>query len=406
MRLSGAITKMQNGQRMMAKPVGLYSLTDNVYLRIKSETAGSWLFIGVVNGKRREIGLGSARFVSKDEAREAGEKVRAQIRARQDPLTARAKALPAPTFAMMLDSYLAKEAHSWKGTGTEKQWRQQLSKHCAALMSMPVDQITTDTVLSVLKPIWKQSLGGTQRLRIETVLDHAKVKLKATHQLGDNPAAWDKHLEHMLAAPVIKGAKNFPSLPWAQANAFLNALGARKERAALALAFVMFTAGRANEACKARWSEIDLAAGIWTIPGDRMKAGVAHIVPLSRQAVALLTALPRNGEFVFSATKDPRKPINNKLMNELIERMGLAGQATPHGFRATFRNWANAQTRADGSKRFDGQDLEFCLAHKISDKVEAAYLTETATERRAIIMQAWADFATRASNVVQLRGVA
>ena len=111
-------------------------------------------------------------------------------------------------------------------------------------------------------------------------------------------------------------------------------------------------------------------------------------------------------EFVFPAQKDPRKAINSKLLNELIERMGLAGQVTVHGFRSTFRNWANAQMEANGRKLYEGQDLEFCLAHKISDKVEAAYLTETAVERRAIIMQAWADFATRASNVVQLRGVA
>ena len=122
------------------------------------------------------------------------------------------------------------------------------------------------------------------------MLDHAAVALAKTHKLPANPARWDGFLEHMLAAPTIKGAENFASLPWSKVAAFLATLEARPEAAARVLAFIIFTAVRANEACQARWSEIDLDAAVWTIPAERMKAGTAHIVPLSRQAVALLGA--------------------------------------------------------------------------------------------------------------------
>ena len=165
MRLSGAITKIKNGRKVMAVPAGMHSLTDNVWLRVKSDTNASWLFIGVVGGRRRQIGIGGGRFVSKDEAREAAEKIRAEIRAGNDPVAVRIEAKPVPSFAKVLDSYLAS---GWKGSdGTELQWRQQLGKHCPKLLALPVDRIDTEAVVAELLPIWNRTLGVTQRMRIE-----------------------------------------------------------------------------------------------------------------------------------------------------------------------------------------------------------------------------------------------
>ena len=147
MELSGKITTIRGGRKVVTLKPGKHSAGRNVYLHVTSETSASWIFMAKFGNKRPEIGLGSfigtgrAFTLTKDEAQTAAEPYRAALKAGQDPRLVKSRSLPAPTFAAMLDSYLAKEAGSWKGKGTEVQWRQQLGKHCAALLPVPVDQI-------------------------------------------------------------------------------------------------------------------------------------------------------------------------------------------------------------------------------------------------------------------------
>ena len=174
--------------------------------------------------------------------------------------------------------------------------------------------------------------------------------------------------------------------------------------AAKVFQFTILTAVRVTEAAEARWSEVDLDAGLWTIPAERMKARQTHVVPLSRQAIEFLRALQRNGELIFPAARDPSKPTDSRLLNELIERMGYKGRTTVHGFRGTFRTWGENQ-HSHGTRRFADEHLEWCLADQIIDKTKASYLDQSVIELRRFIMQAWADYVT-GLNVVQLREVA
>jgi integrase len=405
MELKGKITVIRGGRKVVALKPGRYAAGRNVYLQVTSETAASWIFMHKHEGKRREYGLGSfigtgrAFTLDRDEAQAEAEKIRAILRAGQDPRAMRAKKAVAPTLAAMLDSYLATKVSSWKGGGTEKQWRQQLGRHCARLLQMPVDLIGIDAVKAALLPIWTKTLGDTQRMRIEALLGHAE---GLGHRPEDsNPATWDR-LKHHLPAPTRKGENGgHPALPYAEAPAFTADLAGRPEQSAKTLQLVIYTGGRANEIAKAQWSEFDFDAGLWTVPAVRMKGGKKnskeHLVPLSRQAITLLQGLPRDNAFVFPQ-RSGDKPINNSQMNDLIERMGLKGKATPHGFRSTFRDWTGDETG------FDREAIEFCLAHQITNTVEAAYRRGSAVKKRRDIMQAWADYVTGTSNVVQLRG--
>lgn len=380
-------------------PPGRYSDGRCLYLRVTSPKAASWMYFAQIDGKRREIGLGSymgtGRAVRLDlpQARMAADKLRARIARGEKNIAARDKRQSKATFGQMLDSYLAKEAVSWKGDDNEKAWRRLFAKHAAELCATKVDRVDLAKVLEAIKPIWNRSIGDTLRTHIETVLDHARV---LGHRRGDNPARWTGHLEHLLPAKTEKGKTNFATLSDQATVEFYGKLGEQQTAIARVLQFIILTAVRANEAAGAWWSEFDLDNAVWEIPAARMKGGKAHIVPLSRQAVELLRALPRNGEYVFPALTDATKPMASSMMNELIWRMGYKGKATIHGFRSTFRDWAGDETG------FDREAIEFCLAHKIGDKVEAAYRRGSAVAKRRQIMQAWADMVCAVSNIVML----
>jgi integrase len=131
------------------------------------------------------------------------------------------------------------------------------------------------------------------------------------------------------------------------------------------------------------WGELDLEAALWTIPGKRMKAGNEHRVPLSKQAVALLKALPRTGsDFVFSAARGGQ--LSDMALTSVMRRMEV--DAVPHGFRSTFRDWAGERTN------YPRDIAEQALAHTLKDKTEAAYRRGDALEKRRKMMGDWADY--------------
>ena len=159
--------------------------------------------------------------------------------------------------------------------------------------------------------------------------------------------------------------------------------------AAPALEFLILTAARTGEVIGARWCEIDLDKGLWTIPAARIKAGREHRVPLSASALAIVERKrgARRGEFVFPGVK-PDKSLSNMALLALLERMGKTGLTT-HGFRSTFRDWASEQTN------FPRDVAEMALAHAIGDKVEAAYRRGDLFEKRRQLMAAWARYCAR-----------
>ena len=253
-------------------------------------------------------------------------------------------------------------------------------------------------VIKFLTPIWHKTpeTGSRIRGRVEKVFDWARV-----HQFrdGENPARWKGHLEHVFAS--AKGG-NYAAMPFAEVPGFVARLRERESVSARALELLILTAARSGEVRGATWGEIDLDKKLWTIPGERMKAGREHTVPLSKQAVALLEALPRIGDYVFPGAVEG-KPLSDMALMQLLRGMDANGFAV-HGFRSSFRDWAGETL----GTRFEHETIEHALAHQLPDKVEAAYRRGTAINKRALLMQAWADYldgiAQSADNVVQFAG--
>jgi integrase len=188
-------------------------------------------------------------------------------------------------------------------------------------------------------------------------------------------------------------------MPYEDVAAFLCKLREREATAALALEFCILSAARSGEVLGARWSEIDLDKKIWTVPANRMKPGRVHRVPLSARAVSILKhmAMLKTGDFVFPG-HGRGKPLSNMAMEMVLRRMKIEN-ATVHGFRSSFRDWAGNVTN------FPREVTETALSHVIGDKAEQAYRRSDALDKRRKLMEAWAAHCEpRASaNVVHMR---
>lgn len=368
---------------MLADGGGLY------YSRVRG--GSRWLFVWRCNGRRREMGLGSYPKVNLAQARKLAAEARDTVAAGNDPIAARrvgrAQSTTATTFGQFADDYITSVESGWKSDVHRHQWRQCLRDHAATLHNMPVADITTNDVLAVLRPIWadKAETANRVRARIEKILAAAKV-LELRPMDSQNPAAWHGHLELLLPKRPKLQRGHHAALPFADAPGFMVALRARSALAARCLEFTILTAARSGEALGATWAEIDMERKLWTVSAERMKAGSAHVVPLSPAALALLESmkptLRRPTDLVFAVGGVAR---SNMAMSMLLRRMGHGG-ITTHGFRSTFRDWAGDATE------FPRDLVEQALAHAVGDATERAYRRGTAIERRRRLMDAWAGY--------------
>src|SRR5450432_571970 len=205
-----------------------------------------------------------------------------------------------PTFGEMADDVRETLAAGFRNEKHKAQWKSTLATYALPLHAKPVDTVTTDDVLPVLKPIWttKAETASRVRGRIEKVLDAAKAK---GFREGENPARWRGHLDHLLPRPVKLARGHHAAMPYEEVATFIAKLRKREAPSAMALELCILTAARSGEILGLRWSEIDFDKKIWTVPANRMKAGREHRVPLSPRAVAILRRLERvkAGEFVF-----------------------------------------------------------------------------------------------------------
>lgn len=363
----------------------------NLYLSISPNGGKRWTFLYTLNGKRREMGLGSAAKgqVSLADARKAAEEARRNISAGADPLAAkeeRRQAMRAiPTFGRFADDYLESHKAKFRNEKHIAQWKMSLETYCQPIRAKPINTIDTEAVLSVLQPIWSEIPETASRLRgrIENVLDAAKAVGFLT---GENPARWRGHLKTLLPARQKLTRGHHAALPYEDLPAFMVDLRAREALAARAMELAILTATRSGEVLNAQWCEFDLEKKVWTIPAKRMKAGQAHRIPLSPSAVALLKSIPKldGNEHVFPGYKKG-KPLSSMAMAMQLRRMDRK-DITVHGFRSTFRDWASEQTS------FPHETCEHALAHRISDKAEAAYRRGDQFEKRRKLMEAWASF--------------
>jgi integrase len=187
------------------------------------------------------------------------------------------------------------------------------------------------------------------------------------------------------------------AMNYAEVPAFIAELRERETIHALALEFLILTAGRVGEVLGARWwSEIDSALRIWVVPASRMKAGLEHRIPLCTRAVAIVERMAelRTGDLVF-----PGQRRGRPLSNPSLARLCRAG-VTVHGFRSAFRDWAGEETS------FPREIAEQALAHATGDATERAYRRGDALERRRSLMETWSNYCepSSAGNVFALRG--
>jgi len=276
---------------------------------------------------------------------------------------------------------------SWRNDKHAGQWEMTLREYTAPLRRLPVDKITTDDVLSVLKPLWNEKPETASRLRgrIERVLDAAKAQGLRN---GENPARWRGHLDQLLPKRQRLSRGRHAAMPYGELPAFVSELRARQATAALALEFAILTAARSGEVLGARWDEFDLDRAIWTIPAARMKAGREHRVPLSKRALKIANAMheARNGAFIFPGQK-AGKPLSVMALEMVLRRMKIEA-VTVHGFRSAFRDWSAECTN------FTNEVCEAALAHVIENKAEAAYRRGDLFDKRRKLMEAWAVYCT------------
>jgi len=310
------------------------------------------------------------------------------------------------TFDQRAKEYNETHRRGWKNTNHAGQWETTIATYASPVFgSFPVSEVDTPLVVKVLSPIWNDKTETAKRLRgrIERILAWATT---SGFRQGENPARWKGHFVNLLTEPSkIQIVKHHPSLPWKEIPSFMNALSEQKGTAARALELLIFTATRTSETLEMTWDELNLEAGVWVIPAERMKEEVEHEIPLSRQAIELLSETPKIGKFVFTSAKY-NKCLSDMSLTAVLKRMhnnsikdGGRGwidpkqdnrRITPHGFRSSFRMWGAEST----SHSFTREVIEFALSHQLPNKVESAYQRGTVFEKRIPLMQAWSDYCT------------
>jgi integrase len=386
------IEKLTGKQIRNAKP-GYHSDGGGLYLQRREGGSGSWIFRYERNGKERWLGLGSLDTVTTEEAREQARSFRKALLYNRDPVIERhaeraREANAAANTILLRDAWAAvveARKDEWRDGGdTRRQWDDSLASIDKALGGVPCDMISTAMVYDAIAPVWKrtQTTADRTRGRIETVIAFALVKMARSDV--PNPARWRHNLDKLLRDTAE--TKHHEALPYDEVGKFMTKLRLRETVAARALEFCILTAVRSGEAMGARWDEFDFDAGTWSIPGERMKEGEPHVVPLVPRMVEIVKSMPRTCEYVFAATDGRRKgqQVGRDALKDTLKALGA--DCTVHGFRSTFTDWARDRTN------FAQEVREQCLAHAIPTKTERAYARGEMLDKRRRLMAAWEGF--------------
>jgi integrase len=400
--MARAIHRLNARQAATLSAPGRYADGGGLYLVVTKTSTRNWAFKFELEGRAREMGLGSAATITLAEARQKAAEARKLLAEGRDPLEERRAAdtdrkSATTTFGAFADQYIRDLKTGWRNAKHRQQWENTLGDgYCAAIRRKPIAEIGTDDVLEVLKPRWQATPETARRIRmrLERILDAAKAR---GLRQGENPARWRGHLDLLLPRQAT-AKQHFAAMPFRQVPAFMAELKARPAAAALAMRLLILTATRTSETLGARWEEIDFDTKTWTIPSHRMKAGKAHRVPLTDAALEVLKqAKGLHPELVFPGPRG-KGPLSNMALLMLLRRMNRDA-VTTHGFRSSFRDWAAEATS------FPREVAEQALAHALENAVEAAYRRSDLYEKRRKLMDAWATFVTREpGRIVRLRG--
>jgi integrase len=381
------------------KEDGVHWVAPSLYLQVRAgQGTRSWLFRYSRNDTNQWMGLGSVEDRSFTEARDEAAMLRVQVKRGEDPIankrqvaaTRQVEIKPkAPSFDECAKNYIASHQSGWKNPKHYAQWKSTLRDYAGpAIGKLPVDEITVEDVLKVLKPIWttKPETASRLRGRIEKVLGWATAM---KHRTGENPAAWaGGPLQHLLpATSSIQKVEHHKAVPYAQVPQVMAELRQAGGVGAKALMFTILTVSRTGETLGARPEEFDFEQKVWTIPAERMKAGREHRVPLTEAAIAIIKPLIEAGQTYVFHNEFGRQLSNATMMKAL--RAVRDDNPTVHGFRSSFRDWAAEQTDAPR------EVVEACLAHAVGDAAELAYKRSDFLEKRRAVMASWAQHCGR-----------
>lgn len=371
-----------SARKVETAPPGRHMDGRGLHLLVKPSGARSWVLRWQRDGRSHDIGLGPWPEVTLAEAREKALAARRLVLRGLDPRAARGVL----TFEAAAEALIAAKRPGWRSAKHAAQWRSTLATYAhPRLGRLDVAAVGVEDVLAVLTPIWsaKPETAGRVRQRVEAVLDYAAAK---GARAGANPARWRGHLDHLLPRPgKVRAVAHHAALPWPEAPAFVAELAGREGVAARALAFLILTAARSGEVRGMTWGEVDRDAATWTVPAGRIKAGKEHRVPLVPAALALLGGPGRPDALAFPSPARAAAPLSDVALTAVLRRMGR-GDLTAHGFRSTFRDWAGEATA------HPREVIEAALAHRLKDRVEAAYARGDLFAKRRRLMDDWSAF--------------
>ena len=370
------------------KDPGRYADGGGLHLYISKAGGKSWVQRITIDRRRRDIGLGAFPSVGLAQAREKAADNRAAVAEGRDPVAE--KHSPAmPTFTEAARAVHAANKPRWRNDRHSASWLQTLERHAMpTLGNTPLDRIDRGAVLRVLTPIWttRPETARRVRQRMRTVflwgMAHGFMETNPAGEAIDGALpAMPKVKAHLRALPYQEVGAALEVVEWSQASV----------AARLCFRFLVLMAARSGEARGATWDEIDLHGQEWRIPSQRMKAGMEHRVPLSRQALDLprdASALRDESGLVFPSPLKVGSPLSDMTLTKVLRSVGLAERATVHGFRSSFKNWTLEQTDTPWAVS------ETALAHSLGNATEQAYARSDLFERRRALMQLWADYLT------------
>lgn len=370
-------------------------------LNVTQSGSRSWILRYQVGGVRKDMGLGGYPNVTLAQAKELARAARLKLHHGVDPIEANraarrkmiAHVSAAITFKDAARKYIEFQETTWRNDKHAQQWRNTIDTYANPKIGrLPVRDVALSDVLTILEPIWRTKTETASRLRgrLEAVLDWATAK---GYRTADNPARWKGLLDKILPAPgKIAKVDHHRALPYADLPSFMKQLCEQHGVGARSLEFAILTASRSGEVRGATWDEFDLVNAIWTIPAARMKAKKEHRVPLSMQALSIVTTQRDMAfcDYVFPSSHGSKavgagSPLSDMTLSAVLRRMKV--EAVPHGFRSTFRDWCAEQTD------YPNEVAEMALAHAIGNKVEAAYRRGDLFDKRKQLMQDWATYA-------------
>ena len=372
---------------------GRYTAGETLYLKVSPAGKKSWIQRLIVGGRRHDLGLGRYPLVSLAEARERARDNRALARSGGDPMAVKReeRLLEAlPTFQELAREHIAENLHSWKNAKHGAQWLSTLETYAFPTIGpLKVGEITRLQVKKVLDPIWisKPETARRVRQRIRSVMDRAV----ALEYIDYNPAG------DAINGALVKHRRtknHHRALPYGDLPQGLQTVRESTASRSVKLAFEMLalTACRSGEVRGMTWDEVNLEEATWTVPGERMKAGKPHRVPLTHRAMSILEEVRDLGDgtgIVFPAPRDGGV-LSDMAFTQLLRRLKL--DFVPHGLRSSFRDWAAEQTSTPHSV------VERALAHTVGNATVASYFRSDLFKLRRELMDRWSKFLAGVTN--------